>query len=364
MAITTIFFKGFAATSFAMLVASPALAQKQITYDARFNAKFPAVATARSIGVLPFNGNDGGNFTAALTSQLQAAQIDEAAVFDIKTLDSMNFRSAEGISRSEIAKAIQLGQKLGVKVVFTGVITSASVNQNAYTKEESYCAESSGFLKCNRTATRNIPCFKVNAQYSVTPQAIRVDNGQIIYSETISLQGDYSVCNGQVESTASLGSMIGSIFGSKKDKPASTQISSPEALLNKLRQDAAESIRRQVAPYNRSISVTMKERGDGLSKEDQKMFLNGVAFADGGRMDRACSIFETLNADRNKTNVPLLYNLGVCQEVLLPDDPAAALEYYAKADQLLSRPDKLVSAAYLRTKTMVGQNRSIARNRQ
>ena len=115
-----------------------------------------------------------------------------------------------------------------------------------------------------------------------------------------------------------------------------------------------------VAPYNKDIEVALKDKAGTFSKPDGTQFENAVAFANAGRMDRACSTFETLYAgEANKGNISLLYNMGVCQEVLLPDEPAAALEYYAKADQLLSRPDKLVSDAYVRMKGMVGQSRSI-----
>ncbi len=346
---------------FTILAAPQALAQKEVKYDARFRAKYPDVEGAGTIGILQFNGSDGGNFTSALTSQLQSAQMDGAPVFDIRTLDSMNFKSDTLISKSEVAAAIRLGQKLGVKLVFTGVVAAASVRQTDYFREESVCVESEGFLKpCKRSETKRIPCAKVVGTYTVTPQAIRVDTGAIVYSEMVSSQGDYSVCNGELQGQPV--NLFG-LFG-KKDRNAPPPVSSPEALLNRLRSEAAALIRQQVAPYSRSVSVTMKDKGIGLAKADAKSFENALAFANAGRMDRACSIFETLYVDPNKSNVPLLYNMGVCQEVLIPDEPAAALEFYAKADQLLERPDKLVSGAFVRTKAMVGEARAIDNARQ
>ena len=43
----------------------------------------------------------------------------------------------------------------------------------------------------------------------------------------------------------------------------------------------------------------------------------------------------------------------------MPENPSAALEYYVKADQLLSKPDRLVTEALLRAKTMVDGQRNI-----
>jgi hypothetical protein len=332
---------------------------KGVAYSARYKAKYPAVADGGSIAVVNFNGKDGDNFADALASELQSAELDGAPIFQVKTIDSMNYRSTGDISKAEVATAIRTGQKLGVRTVFTGTVSSASVNSTNYTKEESVCTESAGLFKCKKTETRQIPCNKVVGQYTVTPRAIRVENGSVIFAETISTQGEYSVCNGQLQGNASLSDLFGGLFGKKSATPAPPPVASPDALLAKLRQDATGAIRRMVAPYNKTVNVTLKEKATGLTKPENQQFANAIAFANVGRMDRACGIFETLSTDANKANVALLYNLGVCQEVLLPDEPAAALEYYSKADQLLDKPDKLVSDAYVRMKAMVGQSRSI-----
>lgn len=341
-----------------LLGASAADAAKKVRYNARFKAKYTNVVGNGPIGVINFSGSDGDNFAAALTSQLQSANLDGAPIFEVKTLDSMNYRSSGTISRAEVAAAIRLGQKLRVKTVFTGTVTSVAVNSTNFTREEQVCAESAGFLKCKRYQTNSIPCTKVLGTYAVAPRAINVATGSVMYSEAVSSQGEYTTCNGQVQATG--GPSFFGLFGSGGATPASTA-ASPDVLLNQLRESAAESIRRHVAPYNLTVEVKLKEKAAGLSKPDNVQFENAVKFASAGRMDRACGMFEALQTDANKANVVLLYNLGICQEVLLPDEPAAALAYYSKADQLLSKPDDLISEAFLRMKAMVGQSRAIRR---
>ncbi|WP_448661522.1 hypothetical protein ACG3SL_12745 [Sphingomonas sp. CJ20] len=343
------------------LVSTPALAQKTAKYDARFQPKFPAVSDAETIGVLNFNGKDGEIFASTLTASLQSAQLDGRSIFTVKTLDSMNYRSVTDISKAEVAAAIRQGQKLGVKVIFTGTVGSASINSTDFIKQEQICAESAGFLKCKRYETRNIPCTKVVGQYTVTPRAVRVEGGAIIYSQTVSSQGEYTVCGGQLQSTGSLGDLLGGLFGKKKTEPAKPVVASPDALLNALRTEVADKIRMDVAPYNRSVTVTFMDKPGKLPKPESEQFSNAIAFAAAGRLDRTCAIFETLFAGANQTNIAILYNMGACQEVLLPEDPNAALEYYSKADQLLTKPNKLVSEAYFRTKAAVGRDRSLAK---
>ena len=97
-----------------------------------------------------------------------------------------------------------------------------------------------------------------------------------------------------------------------------------------------------------------------MPKPAQITFESGTPFIKADRLDRACSIWEVMESDPTAaTSISLLYNLGVCQEALVPENPSAALEYYVKADQLTIKPDKLVSAALLRAKEMVENQKKI-----
>jgi hypothetical protein len=335
------------------LVASETFA-KPIKYSARIGARYPSVADGGTVAVVNFSGPDGENFGNALASSLQSAEIDGKPVFTVRTNDSLNYRSTGDLSKTEVAAAIRAGQKLGAATVFTGVVTTASVVSNNYTREDSVCLKSSGFLKCESSGIKRVPCTKVVGTYSVTPRAIRVATGAMVFSETIQVSGEYAVCDGQLQGVG-----LGNIFG-KRSTTERIAVTSPQALMEKMRLDAAGKVRLLVAPFNSEIEVNLKDRAPGLTKPDSIQFRNAVAFGNASRMDRACSIFEMLLVtDANRTNVPLLYNMGVCQEVLLPDKPGSALEYYARADQLLTKPDKDVSAAYLRMKALVGQSRLI-----
>lgn len=333
-------------------------AQQKINYTTQVAPRYPAVSAMRSLGVLPFNGQDGDNFTSSLAAKLQAANLDGAPVFELRTMDSLNFKSEAAISRTEIASAIRNGQKLGVKLVFTGVVNEANVRETPFTKEVTNCEGGNIFSgsKCtNRTYT--VPCKRVTGNYSVTPQAIRVDNGTVVFSEVISRTAQYEQCaDGDNQSL----DIIGAIF-KKKSAVEKSSANTPEALLMELREQAAEVTKKLVAPYSVAVEVQIKNGTDGLAKADNETFRNAVAFAKAQRMDRACALFEGLNTAQNASNVGLLYNLGVCQEVMLPDDPSAAMAYYAKADGLLKRPDKMVSDAYLRIKQLIANDRNVSR---
>ena len=339
----------------AQSMSGPASA-KTIKYYARMSAKYPAVAAGKSLAIANFSGPDGENFTNVLSSTLQAAQLDGRPVFDIRTVDRVIYRSKANLSKVEIANLVRTGQQVNAATVFMGSVTSATITSTKFNRQGTVCLRSSGPFKCEQSTTKTIPCLKVSGNYSVAPRAVRVSDGAIVFSENIVVQGEFTSCDGQLLGSDLTG-IIGTFVGSQGNSSPNV---SPYTLLDKLRRDAAEKIRQFISPYNREVSVNLKERSSGFSKADNAQFQNAIAFGNALRMDRACSIFETLHAaPANVTNVALLYNMGVCQEVLLPDEPSAALEYYAKADQLLSRPDKQVSDAYIRMKAIVGQSRTI-----
>lgn len=329
-----------------------AQAGKTAQYSGRFAAKYAEVAQAGSVGVLRFKGRDGEVFAASLTASLQSAEIDGQQLLAVKPIEGMNFKSAQDMSTAEIAAAVQLGRKLGVKVVMTGLISTAAVTSSDFTRTESVCLKSKGLFKCEQAAPRTVQCTKYSGQYTVTPKAVRVADSALIYSETLSAQDSFTTCGGQVqaETVQEMFSGLGALVGRGPSTPV--RAASPEELLDRMRAKVVEQIRQHIVPYNKTVTVTFRDETNQLSKPAQANLKNALDFAQAGRLDRACSILETMMDDSTRENVTLLYNLGVCQEVLLPEDPSAALEYYAKADQLLTKPDKLVSAAYLRTKAM------------
>lgn len=350
---------------------APAQAADTIRYEGRFAAKFPEAAKLTNIGVLVFTGPDGGNFSGSLASELQSATLDGQPVFSVKTMEGLTGDGKPPTTKPgvEVAAAIRAGNRLGVQAVYIGEVTTAKISKVDRTEQRSYCAEPDGFLKCKRQATRNITCTRVVADYAVNPRALNVASGAVVYSQVITDQGAYDVCDGQAvavnqtlgEAWRGLGQQLKSMTSSAPST-GETQVLTEDALMQQVRRRVAEKIRRQVAPYNQVVNVTFKRKAPELPKTDQERFKSAAEFSDIGRLDRACGIWETMSASpAAASSVSLLYNLGVCQEALLPDDPNAALEYYAKADQLLSKPDKLVSDAYVRTKRMVDAQRSIQR---
>jgi hypothetical protein len=184
-------------------------------------------------------------------------------------------------------------------------------------------------------------------------KATNLSDSRLIFSQNVQQQGEYATCaDGDGEKTKYSGTVLA--------KDPGQGASTPSELLEKLRVRSAQSIRELVAPYNQIVTVEFMRGTQGLSKGAVKTYKSGMDFISAGRLDRGCSMLQEVHSsEENAQSVVLNYNLGVCNEALLPDDPTIAFDFYNKDDQLLSKPNKDVSVALTRMKELIKQSARI-----
>ncbi|KAB7648266.1 hypothetical protein [Polymorphobacter fuscus] len=328
---------------------TPALAFDDARYKGRFPAEFYEAGRLRSVAVLPFAGTDGANLTKALVTELKGVQLNNDPWFSVKTADG---------SETDPARA---GQALGVKGVHVGNVVTAKLTRTDRSEQSTEC---DGAVDCKKGEVRTITCTRVVLDYQVNARIVDVATKASVYARSHTANAGYDICNGKkkevaiIEDKGAAVRMAEWLTGKKTVDDCAVRCTD-DGLYEKARADIARAIVKDVAPYNKDVSVEFKRRAEELPKPDQKTFESGTPFIKADRLDRACSIWEVMETGPAATSVSLLYNLGVCQEALVPENPSAALEYYVKADQLTSKPDKLVSAALLRAQTMVEAQKKI-----
>ena len=91
------------------------------------------------------------------------------------------------------------------------------------------------------------------------------------------------------------------------------------------------------------------EEPSSLDETATAEFERGLAFAKEQRMDRACQIWDELNARTRGADNALLYNIAVCEET--EGNYEDALNLFERLDQRLMQPDKNVSTALQRLKS-------------
>ena len=345
-------------------VSAPAQAFDDATYKGRFAAQYFEAGQLRTISVLPFAGADGDNFAKALAGEMRGVQLNDDQWYTVKAPDGIDKAQSLVVATGgdNTSGAVTIGKKLGVLGVYTGTVQQARISRSDRNEVTTECADGTD---CKTKAPRNIVCTRIVLEYAVAARIINVASGTTVYAKNHAAQDGYDLCNGkgqQIKVEENKGwatTFAEKLTGGPKREGFAVEFTE-DALFQRVRANIAQKIRADVAPGNKPLSVEFKRRASELPKPQQVTFESGTPFIKADRLDRACSIWEVMESDpAAATSISLLYNLGVCQEALVPENPSAALEYYVKADQLTIKPDKLVSAALIRAKEMVENQKKI-----
>ena len=344
--------------------AAPATAFEDAVYKGRFAAQYFEAGQLRTISVLPFAGPDGDSFAKALAGEMRSVQLNEDQWYTVKAPDGIDKAQALAVATGgdNTSGAVAIGKKLDVKGIYTGTVQQARISRTDRNEVTTECADGTD---CKKKEPRNIVCTRVVLEYAVAARIVNVASGATVYSKNHAAQDGFDLCNGKgqeikvEENKGWAVSFAEKLTGGPKKDGFAVEFTE-DALFQRVRANIAGKIRADVAPSNKPLSVEFKRRASELPKPQQVTFESGSPFIKADRLDRACSIWEVMESDpAAATSISLLYNLGVCQEALVPENPSAALEYYVKADQLTIKPDKLVSAALIRAKEMVENQKKI-----
>lgn len=307
---------------------APVAQAKGVLYAARISARHAVAPNGEKVGISNFAGKDGQQFANVLNSILTAATLDGKAVLTMSRQPD---------------------------VIIGGSVLDSNIYSERYTESRRECTNYKKVFKCESWQTISVDCEKIRASYSVTITAMRVADRNPVFSQNVNVLGRYKVCDGKF-SDAKFEGMLPS--GSYPEYTANA--STPTELLGQLRRFASLKVREMVAPYNMTVEVKFMEGRAKLAKDVMQKYKSALAFGKAGRVDRACGTFDEIYADAaNQQDVELNYNQGVCQEVLLPDDPSEAQRYYLKAEQLLDKPDSMVSKAVDRLKLLTQESARI-----
>jgi hypothetical protein len=306
----------------------------KVDAEVRMPPKSVEAASLRRIAVVSFGGDDGRTFADQLRAELQGAAIDGVSYFTVVNNEALAASAGIGGSSAQtITRLAGLGSQSGVDAVYYGT-AAADVNTSSTREEKTRCVEYEGFLNCKREEKYTATCYKLAASYSVTPQVVNVTTGTVAYSQVLAASSEYSYCD--------------------DSKPTNNK----DAMIAALRADVARQLRKAVAPYNETISLKYKSSAPDLAdKALAQRFKDAAAFAKAKQVDRACAMWRELAPGDETTSLALLYNLGVCAEVVADYGRAVAL--FARAEAAQTKPDKDIYEARQRAQAALARERSV-----
>lgn len=311
------------ALAFALVAACAA---STIATQVRMPPRSAEAATLHRIAVMPFSGRDGRAFAEVARAQLQSAALDGTLYFTVVSNEALLAAGLRGSASDTIARLVSAGRAAGVDAVYSGSADGANVSQTSRQERRTRCVEYEGLFNCKREEEYVATCYTTVAVYSATPQVVNVRTGSVAYTEQLSARSEYEYCN---------------------DRQATR---TNEDLIAEARQTVATLLRQRVAPYNATVSVAYKSSAPDITDAAQRQQFDGaVAFARAGQVDRACAMWLELAPGDQTNSVALLYNLGVCAEVV--SDYARAVSLYSRAESMLQTPDRQVFEARQRAQS-------------
>lgn len=309
-------------------------------------AEFHQASMTRTVAVLPFNGPGGADFAAELEALLAGVEINGKPYFtlvDRSTIDKV--MSEMRLSHSAMVDqntAVKLGKLIGAQGIYTGIVNANNTRDSHYKGERTECVQrqmkrdSKGNVyegECVRWRNYYVSCTKRQANFAVTPKLVDIATARIVYSTNRS---------GLAESS-----------GCEDGTPPKTE----QELLDSARGTAKSAIRRDIAPYYKTVMIKLKDSTDGIELKPAKEKLKlGNEFADKKRMDAACSQWNEAK-QMAPNSASLTYNLAVCAESA--GDYENALKLYRQSDQLIGKPDEDVTIALSRVNTALNNQKKL-----
>ena len=274
---------------------------------------------------------------------------DEAARFSHDIGDLLTSIRIQGKPYFEIVSS-----SVKADGIFLGSIVRSCVTENPYQEARSQCAQTRTRYNKNGKAIGEecvswsnyaVACIKLDAKFEFAPRLIETSTSKSIFSDKLN--------------------------GSASDKGCSDSrrpVVDGTVLLAQARKDVLTQIRVALAPVESRVAAEimetdgswLNETGSMHSKESGSKFAGGFEFAKAGRLDRACEIWKEMEPVENEY-VPLLYNIGLCEESSGNDENAR--DYFIRADKLSKTPDKRIETALARIEKQVGSKQILTKAR-
>lgn len=305
------------------------------TVEVLVAAESSKATKVKRIAVLPFDGDQNRTLTSDIESLLTNVKVGDQPFFLVVERDRIEKISKEikfsqsGQVTKESAKKV--GKTLGADALYTGNVAQPQTHTNAYKEKRSVCVQESepkGKLKlksCLRSEERTVNCSTTEAVFSFTPKLIDVQSAEILFSEKIIGNAQDSSCDDKGSASRTAGQLLAAA-----------------------RESALAQFIRKVAPTSSKRDLQLMDSTTGIKNELAIKKINqGLDFAKGGRMDRACEFWQEASALAPE-EITIIYNLAVCAEMEGKMDIANAA--YIKVDRRLEKPDARVTAALKRMK--------------
>ena len=280
-----------------------------VTLNGIAPAKVDEAAKLKTLSVLSFQ-NDAYGFADKLENKLSSKTVRGKPFFTLvdrvvldKVLDEQKLQYSGLVDEKT---SVKIGKLVGAKGLITGSINDPDFSKTRYKEKRTKCKDD----KCKKTVEYSVVCTSLKAYLSASIKLLSVEQGRIVYADSISDSREYSHCRDE-----------------EGGLPAYSEIN------DRMAHSIAAQFVSQISPNAVSFNVELLDDPMiDMTSAQKKSLEASIELLEEGRWDKAERLLSALLTETNDRSVVAAYNLGVVKE--LQGDYAKAEQLYRMADNL------------------------------
>ena len=301
---------------------------QKIKISALKPAQIDEISQYKKIAVSSFS-NDKVAFSDKLESKLAHIKAEDKFFFTVigrkdidEILEEQKLQLSGLIDKSS---AVKIGELLGAQAIIGGNISNASLKDTLYYTERKKCLDK----KCKKYKTYNVRCTKRTISLSAEIKILSVEDGSIIYGDTLSKSDYWNHCSDR-----------------------SNALPSKEDGLNSMANSLTSIFVKKLAPYYTQYYVEILDTPEiDYTDKQEQLLENALVYLEHKRYKKAEQLLSKLLDSTSDSCYVAAYNLGLIKEK--NGELKKANQLYALADSLTIEPNEALDKAIIRVKSSI-----------
>ena len=296
-------------------------------------AEVSEMASKKKVAVSQFR-HDHIGLSGKIEAQIARQRIDKKRYFTLlsrkdmsKVLKEQKLQSSELMDERTTSR---VGKLIGAQAIISGDIASANAESSHYYEDRQSCIKYDKEKgECTRYKYYRVRCNTTQASVSASLSIIDVEDGAVIYGDTLSREYSANSCR----------------YGSSR-------VLSKGQALNRLASSIARDFVHKLTPNYIYFDVSLLDsiEIDATSKQ-KDMLANALKYVEYARYDKAKKILDALMDAFDGKSYVVAYDYGVVNEATGKFEEAQ--ELYQLADDLSIEPVEEINAALSRIDALI-----------
>lgn len=294
-------------------------------------AEVDRAALTKKVSVSSFEDDNYG-LSNKIENNLAKEKIDNKEYFTvISRKDFDKIIAEQKLQNSGLVDAstvVEIGNLIGAQAIISGRAGEPILKDTYFYEERTKCLDK----KCKEKAKYVVKCMKREVGLSAEIRMVDIAKGDIIYADTLKKHYTFKSC-----------------------QDSSNGVPTLETAMQMLASKIADNFTYKLTPHYRDFKVVLLDTPDiDYSSHEEELLEASLEYIKQNRLDKAEKLLVDLVDSTKEKSYVAFYNLGVIKEA--QGGYSEAQKYYKVADNLVVKPVKEVSKAYVRIGKIIEKN--------